>query len=136
MGALLQTESTPPASSQPHLLKSYVALDALHRGAATPGLLTVLGQQFLIAERLCLLGYMTDALRGIREGHAALVRVDLAAEGGPTRHATDEDYLILCRAVAIFEQQLRRAPHRTVLDAELQALELLLKVHSASTAEA
>ncbi|WP_434717070.1 hypothetical protein P5X00_36805 [Paraburkholderia sp. A2RO-4L] len=136
LGTLLQTEPAPPAANQPHLLKAYVALDALHRGSATPGLLTILGQHFLVAERLCVMGYLTAALRAIREGHAALVRVDLAAEGGPTRHAARDDYLILCRAVSVYEQQLRQASHRAVLDAEYTALQTLLQAHSACTVPA
>ena len=109
------------------LLNSLIALDALHRGKATKGLLTLLGQQLLMSEALCLAGYEQACLQPVREGHAALVSVDWEAASKSAPCATGAEYQALREALIIYDVQLQSAPRADVEDAQLATLSRLVR---------
>ena len=112
--------------SNPLLLKSLIALDALHRGHATTNLLTLLGQQLLISEELCLAGYERAHLKSVRDAHAVLVKVDGDAVSKHHWKAVGAEYEALREALAVYDVQLRRAPRAQVRDAQLATMNRLL----------
>ena len=122
------------ASSGPNplLLRAYIALDTLHRGKATRGLFTALGQHLVVAECLCAAGYEKDKLRPLREAHAALVRVDWDARSTNELKAAGEDYEALRTALHLYEVQLRVAPRSEVRLAQLAMMRMIGSPKAAS----
>lgn len=115
------TDSTNPIS-----LKSWIALDALHRGRATDSLLTLLCQQLLISEELCKAGYLEARLTCIREAYAALVRLNKSANSNSELRAVGADYEALCHALVIYDAQLLGASCNHVREAQLVMASRLL----------
>jgi hypothetical protein len=109
------------------LLKALIALDALFQGKGSRGLFATLGQQLVVSEKLCAAGYARDSLRIVREGHAALVRVEWDARENDEWHARGDDYAALRAAVAVLEAQLLTAPRLEILAAELEMTRALMR---------
>ncbi|WP_157641823.1 hypothetical protein [Burkholderia ubonensis] len=109
------------------LLRALIALDSLHRGNGTPELVTALGHNLIVSENLCAAGYEKDKLKAVREGHAALVRVDLAAQESKRWQAATGDYESLRDAVQVYDKQLRTAPRAEVRQAQLAMVDVLVR---------
>lgn len=92
------------------LLQPYVALDVLYRGKGTSGVVTILGQHLIISEQLCRAGFEQAQLGPVRQGHAALVRIDGQAKEDGTWVAAGPDYEALRDALQVYDRQLRMAP--------------------------
>ncbi|WP_143749288.1 hypothetical protein [Caballeronia arvi] len=117
LGSLLRAGASSKAN--PLSLKSWIALDALHRGCGTSSLLTLLCQQLLISEELCFAGYQTARLASVREARAALVRLDWDAKSRIDWKAAGSDYEALRDALLVYDAQLQSAPGVQVRDAQL-----------------
>ena len=92
------------------LLQPYVALDVLFRGKGSPGVVTILGQHLIISEQLCRAGFEAARLGPIRQGHAALVRIDGQAKEDGSWSAEGRDYEALRDALQVYDRQLSCAP--------------------------
>ena len=114
LGKLMAAEAEP----NPLLLKPYVALDALYRGKGSSGVVTMLGQHLIMSEQLCLAGFEQAQLAPVRQGHAALVRIDGHAKAGGAWIAEGQDYEALRHALQVYERQLRVAPSMQVRTAQ------------------
>ena len=108
-------------------LKALVALDALHRGNGTSSLLASLGHNLIVSECLCVAGYEKERMPAVREGHAALVRVDMKSEETGRWEAKDGDYAALRAAVEVYGAQLRLAPRAEIRKAQLDMVGVLTK---------
>ncbi|WP_152979218.1 hypothetical protein [Caballeronia cordobensis] len=124
LGSLLQVGDS---TADPLALKSWIALDALHRGRGSSNLLTSLCQQLLLSEELCLAGYQKARLSSVREAHAALVRLDWDAKSGIDWKAVGTDYDALRDALFVYDEQLRSAPRTRVRRAQLATASRLLE---------
>ncbi|WP_143756917.1 hypothetical protein [Caballeronia glebae] len=124
LGSLMQAAKA--GSSNPLLLRSLVALDALHRGKGTTALLTLLAQQLLISEELCLSGYQSARLGAVQDAHAALVRLDREVALNGDWKAAGAQYEALRKAFVVYDAQLRSAPRTRVHDAQLTTTGRLL----------
>ncbi|MDR5747836.1 hypothetical protein QCE73_32105 [Caballeronia sp. LZ029] len=125
LGTLLQAGDANSANLL--ALKSWIALDALYRGRGTGTLLTLLCQQLLVSEELCIAGFQKARLASIREAHAALVRLDGDAKSNIDCEATGADYESLRDALVVYDAQLRSAPRLLVRDAQLATANRLFK---------
>ena len=63
----------------------------------------------------------------VREGHAALVRVDMKSEETGRWEAKDGDYAALRAAVEVYGAQLRLAPRAEIRKAQLDMVGVLTK---------
>ena len=108
-------------------LKTLVALDALHRGNGTSALLSNLGNNLIVSEGLCVAGYEKERMTAVREGHAALVRVDMKSAETGRWEAEGSDYAALRAAVEVYGAQLRVAPRAEVRKAQLDMVDVLTK---------
>ncbi|MFM0140428.1 hypothetical protein [Caballeronia grimmiae] len=115
------------SSPAPLLLKSLIALDALHRGKATTSLLTLLAQQLLVAEELCAAGYQSSHSALLREAHSALIRVYSQATSKSDLKASGDNYEALRDALIVYDVQLNSAPRARIRDAEIAALSRLIR---------
>ncbi|KVP75089.1 hypothetical protein WJ93_06650 [Burkholderia ubonensis] len=127
--SLLGTLIKPAGLSDTDMLhlKALVALDALYRGNGTSELLTVLGQNLIVSETLCGAGYVKEGLKAVREGHAALVRVDLEAKEKNQWQAAGRDYECLRDALQVYGTQLGAAPRAEVRKAQIAMVEVLTR---------
>ena len=137
------------------LLQPYVALDVLCRGKGSSGIITILGQHLIISEQLCRAGFEPAQLGPIRQGHAALVRIDGQAKEdgragfepaqlGPIRQghaalvridgqakedgswiAAGNDYEALRDALQVYDRQLTNAPATEIRMAHTAMSEML-----------
>jgi hypothetical protein len=112
-------QASEASSPNPHLLRSLLALDALHRGKGTTHLLTLLAQQLLVSEELCLAGYQRAQLGAVQEAHAALVKLDREVPGNDGLKAAGAEYEALRIALVVYDAQLRSATRTQVRDAQL-----------------
>lgn len=117
-----------PADGAPvnsHLLKSYIAFDALQRGCVTMGLLAHLGEQLLVSQNLCKAGFLKDNEPAVRAAQEALVDVDDAARDSGPICATEGQLRALREALRILDFQLTTALRGDVLQAEMRVLEFV-----------
>ncbi|RQR65435.1 hypothetical protein DIE18_03000 [Burkholderia sp. Bp9125] len=106
LGKLMAAETEPNLL----LLQPYVALDVLCRGKGTSGVVTILGQHLIISEQLCRAGFERAQLGPIRQGHAALVRIDGQAKENGSWRAEGQNYEALRDALLVYDRQLSNAP--------------------------
>ncbi|MDR5784404.1 hypothetical protein QCE63_33825 [Caballeronia sp. LZ065] len=88
-------------------------------------MLTLLAQQLLISEELCVAGYERARLESVREGLAALVRVDVRVTSNSHCILAGADYEVLREALVIYDVQLRTARPARVRDAQLATVSRL-----------
>ncbi|WP_157696306.1 hypothetical protein [Caballeronia temeraria] len=124
LASLVQAGDSSIANSL--MLRSWIALDALHRGAATANQLTLLAQQLLISEELCLSGYQKSRLQSVRKAHAALVQLDWNTQPNSDCKAPAIEYEALREALVVYDAQLRSAPRAQVRAAESMTISRLL----------
>lgn len=107
------------------LLQPYVALDVLCRGKGSSGIVTILGQHLIISEQLCRAGFEHAQLGPIRQGHAALVRIDGQAKEDGSWIAEGLEYEALRDALQVYDRQLRLAPATEIRMAHAAMTEML-----------
>ncbi|WP_126223336.1 hypothetical protein [Burkholderia ambifaria] len=121
LGKLMATEVEPSLL----LLQPYVALDVLCRGKGSSGIITILGQHLIISEQLCRAGFEPAQLGPIRQGHAALVRIDGQAKEDGSWIAAGNDYEALRDALQVYDRQLSNAPATEIRMAHTAMSEML-----------
>jgi len=121
LGKLMATEAAPNLL----LLQPYVALDVLCRGKGSSGVVTILGQHLIISEQLCRAGFERTQLGPIRQGHAALVRIDGQAKEGGSWRAEGQDYEALRDALQVYDRQLSSAAAAEIRMAQSAMSEML-----------
>lgn len=122
LGKLMAAEAGPNPLL---LLQPYVALDVLYRGRGSSGVVTILGQHLILSEQLCLAGFEQAQLARVRQGHAALVRIDGQAKAGGAWIAEGQDYETLRHALQVYERQLCVAPPAEVRIAQATMASML-----------
>ena len=121
LSKLLAVEAEP----NPLLLQPYVALDVLHRGKGSFGVVAILGQHLIVSEQLCQAGFEQAQLGAIRLGHAALVCIDSQAEESGVWIADGKEYEALRNALLVYDRQLRVAPSANVRIAQARTVSKL-----------
>lgn len=118
----MKAEAGPKPLLLPQL---YVDLDVLYRGRGSSGVVTILGQHLIISRQLCLAGFEQAQLARVRQGHAALVRIDGQAKAGGAWIADGQDYEALRNALQVYERQLCVAPPAEVQIAQATMASML-----------
>jgi hypothetical protein len=113
--------------TQAMLLQCYAALDAFKRGYGSRDLFMTLGRHFLVSEELCRLGLEPQGLEYVESAHGAMVQLDATEhqDGGWT--LGEDEYLRLCAALSVLDEQLSVASLETIARAEARMVEGLMR---------
>jgi hypothetical protein len=113
--------------TQTMLLQAYAALDAFRRGHGARNLHTTLSRHLLVSQELARAGLDAEMRARIGTAHAAMVRLDLRERETGRWSLEDEDYALLCTALAIFDRQLSAASLNELASAEAKMIEGLMR---------
>jgi hypothetical protein len=113
------------------MLRCYIALDAMRRGAGSSPLFSTLATHLILAINLCKQGFRVDRFPAIRLAQQGLLAMRRRQE--PQDWTLEENtYRAICEALVVLEEQLRVAPAAQVNQARNAMLHLLDTVRKAA----
>ena len=123
--ALAARQSESLSSSDATLLRCYIALDALRRGAGSTSVFSILAQHLILSINLCKQGYRVERFPDIRAAQQGLLRMRRQADEANSWALDEDGYHATCRALEVLKEQLSLASSAQVDTARKALVNLL-----------